>query len=156
MTQLNPNDLDALERRIDALVRPTLVLDPPPRLQADLLASVLRAADTLYAAPPVQAAAAVARPAGHAVSPLVYAVVAALVGAYLTVVGALGGALTDWSWLPVLVEQVRAAVALATGPSAGDTALRLLGAVFEQAPWLVLTPLLFLLWERDRAALQGR
>ena len=153
----HPDGWETLERRLDDLVRPSLLLEPPPAVRADLLATVLRAADAIDVAPrigPAVATAPPARPIG--LSPLTYAAVAAVIAAYLALVGVLGGVLAEWEWLPILARQLGTAVAVFTGPS-GDG---LLGAVLprlvEQAPWLALVPLLWLLWERDRAALGRR
>ncbi|MDP8923898.1 MAG: hypothetical protein M3O34_13580 [Chloroflexota bacterium] len=151
------NDWDALERRLDDLVRPRLVVEPPPRVREDLLATVLRAADVIDFAPPVDGAVVNIPPAlGAGLSPLAYAAVAAIIAAYLAFVGMIGGVLTDGGWLAILLEQLGRAAAFVTGASAdgllGTLALRLA----EQAPWLALLPVLWFLWERDRAVLDRR
>jgi hypothetical protein len=153
----SPNDRDTLERRLDELVRPSLVLEPPPAVRADLLASVLRAADALQVAPSVATTAVGTAPTlGPGLSPLTYAAVAAVIAAYLALVGVLGSVVAEWEWLPILVRELATAVGILTGPSGAGLLETVLPGLVEQAPWLVLLPLLPLLWERDRAALGRR
>ncbi len=155
MTTRPLSEWDAIERRLDDLVRPSVVVDPPPVVQADLLAAVLLAADAIYATPIVSRVAErpiVAAPA--ALSPLVYVLVAALVGTYLAVVGTVGPLFGAGEWLPVLLAQLQTAASLLAG-SSGDGLPGVLGQpLAELAPWLALAPLLWYLWDRDRAALK--
>ena len=143
---------DDLERRLDDLVRPSLVVEPPPGVHANLLATVLRAADAVPFAPPVSVTVAAPPALGAGLSPLAYAAVATVIAAYLALVGLVGTFVADWEWLPVLVRQLGAAASLVAGPSGDGLLGTVLPRVMEQAPWLALTPLLWLLWERDRAA----
>lgn len=154
MNAPHPNDWDTLERRLDDLVRPSLVVEPPPRVGEDLLATVLRAADVIDFVPPVHRAVAAAPPAlGAGLSPLAYAAVAALIAAYVAVVGVIGGFVAEWDWLPVLMQQLGTAVGVATGPGGDGLLEALLARLAEGAPWLALVPVLWFLWERDRSVL---
>lgn len=150
------DDWDALEHRLDDLVRPSLVVEPPPRFRADLLATVLRAADVTDFAPAADRAVAAPPALGTGLSPLTYAAVAALVAAYLALVGVIGGFVAEWEWLPVLVEQLGTAAGVVGGPSGDGLLGVLLPRLAEQAPWLALVPVLWFLWERDRSALGHR
>ena len=147
------NDWDALERHLDDLVRPSLVVEPSPRFQADLLATVLRAADVIDFAPAADRAVAAPPVLGTGLSPLTYAAVAALVAAYLALIGVIGSFVADSAWLPVLVEQHGTAASDETGASGDGLLAVLLPRLAEQAPWLALVPVLWFLWERDRSAL---
>lgn len=151
------NDWDALERRLDDLVRPSLVVEPPPRVREDLLATVLRAADVIDFAPSVDRAVVDVPPAlGASLSPLAYAAVAAVVAAYLALVGVIGGLLADGGWLAILLEQLGTAATFVTGASADGLLGSLVLRLAEQAPWLALLPVLWFLWDRDRAVLDRR
>ena len=151
------NYRDTLEHRLDDLVRPSLVVEPPPRVRADLLATVLRAADVIDFAPTVGRTVVADPPVqGTALSPLAYAAVAALIGAYLALVGFVGGFVAHWDWLPILVQQLGTAASFVAG-SSGDGLLGVLvPRLADQAPWLALLPVLWLLWQRDRSALGRR
>ena len=151
------NDWHSLECRLDDLVRPSLVVEPPARVRADLLATVLRAADVIDSVPTVQQPVlAAAPPLGAGLSPLAYAAVAAIIAAYLTLVGPVGGSLAEWQWLPVLVQQLGSAAGFVAGMSGEGFAGTLLPGVLERAPWLALVPLLWFLWDRDRSLLRQR
>ena len=151
------NGWDARERRLDDLVRPSLVVEPPPRAQYELLATVLRAADVIDFAPPIHRALPAAPPVlGAGLSPLAYAAVAAVIAAYLALLGLFGGFVADWAWLPVLLQQLGTAASFVTGPSADGLLGVLVPQLAEQAPWLALLPLLWFLWDRDRAVLGQR
>ena len=157
MTNPFANDRDAVERRLDDLVRPSLVVEPPPLVRADLLTTVLRAADVIDFAPPFGRTVPAAPPApGTGLSPLAYAAVAAVIAAYLALIGVLGGMLAEWDWLPILFQQLATAAGVLAGSSGDGLLGTLLPRLFEQAPWLTLVPLFWLLWERDRAALGRR
>ena len=149
-------DWETLERRLDDLVRPSLVVEPPPRLRDDLLATVLRAADVIDFAPPMGRAVTAPTAPGAGLSPLAYAAVAALIAAYLALVGVIGGLVAEWEWLPILIQQLATAASLVTGPGGDGLLGVLLTRLAEGAPWLALLPVLWFLWERDRSVLGRR
>ncbi len=150
-TARSPLD-DAAERRLDALVRPILLVEPPAEFRTSLLASVLRAADALDAERPALHVSAIPSVATSPdLSAWAYPAVAALIATYLAVIGSLGGAAVRWDWLPVLIEQLQAAASIVGGGAPGGLIIVVLQGLAEQAPWVALLPLLWLLWERDRA-----
>ena len=150
------NDWETYERRLDDLVRPSLVVEPSARVRADLLATVLRAADVIDFAPAISPPVVAAPPLGAGLSPLAYAAVAAVVASYLTLVGPVGGSLAEWQWLPVLVQQLGSAAGFVAGTSGEGFVGTLLPGMLERAPWLALVPLLWFLWDRDRSLLRQR
>ena len=137
------------ERDLDALVRPSLVVDPPADLQRSILAAVLQATAT-----PARATAVTAIPASAAQPlPLVaYLLLAAVLLAYFAAISWLQGFVGGASWLPTLVTQLLAVSELVVGRPALGEPLSLAWQLLQRAPWIALLPLGWLLWERDRAA----
>jgi hypothetical protein len=136
----------AWERDLDALVRPALVTEPPPQVQRSILAAVLQAT-AMPAVVPVPVAAA-ARPI-----PLVaYLLLAAVVVAYMAAVSWLNGFVGEAGWVPVLMTQLLSASELVVGRPAIGEPLAVVWLLVQRAPWIVLLPVAWWLWERDRAA----
>jgi len=111
---------------------------------------VLAAAPLRQAAPVhvVSAATAPARPLPLAAYLLVAAVLVAYVAAMSWVQGAFGGG----AWLSTLVAQLVAVGELLVGRPVAGEPLAVAWLVIQRAPWLVLLPVAWLLWERDRAS----
>ena len=148
------DDRPAWERDLDALVRPSLVVDPPADVQRAILAAVLQAAAPAQlpmrapaVATPIPAAAG-ARPIPLAAYLLLAAVFVAYVAALSWLQGLVGGA----GWLPTLMSQLLAVSELVVGRLPSGEPVALIWLLFQRAPWLALLPLGWLLWERDRAA----
>jgi hypothetical protein len=147
------------EAALDRVLRTSLVLDPPPDVSARILAGVLASADEMFAprqafatpeapvpmAPWASAADRTPRPlslAGYALLALVVALYAVVVGALSGIGGPAG-----------LVQQVVESVTLILG----SPAMRLLAPLAERLAqytvWLLLVPVIWYLWDSDRAAL---
>ncbi|MCC6179234.1 MAG: hypothetical protein IT305_28330 [Chloroflexi bacterium] len=150
------------EDRLDDLLRDALVVDPPPAVRASLLAAVLDASAMPAAMPlPVPLAAPLAHslaqpnvartPDAPGPSPLVYALLGALLALYLGLLTSFGGLLGDGNWLVVLAQQSVLAVGLIGG--VGNVLLTGLPGIDPEslAPWLALVPVVWFLFERDRA-----
>lgn len=142
------DDRPGWERELDALVRPSLVVDPPADVQRGILAAVLQATAAPARAPSVMAASASAGPVPFAAYVLLAAVLVAYVAALSWLQSLVGGA----SWLPTLVTQLLAVSELIVGRPAIGEPLSLAWQLLQHAPWIALLPLGWLLWERDRAA----
>ena len=144
----------AWERDLDALVRPSLLIEPPADVQASILAAVMQAAAP--ALPPVQApvyAAPSPATAGARSIPLAaYLLLAAVLVAYVATVSWLEGLFGGTGWLPTLMTQLLAASELVFGRLPSNEPAALIWLLIQRAPWLALLPLAWLLWERDRAA----
>jgi len=142
-----PNDRPAWERDLDALVRPSLVMDPPADVQQAILAAVLQAA-----APVRTPIAATPVPAARPIPLAAYLLLAAVLVAYVAAVSWFQGLVGGTGWLPVLMNQLVAVSDLVVGRPETAEPLALAWLLLQRAPWLALLPLGWLLWERDRAA----
>jgi hypothetical protein len=147
-------DPPAWERDLDALVRPSLLVDPPAHVQASILAAVLQVTAPApwpipvpVASTPIPAATD-ARPIPLAAYLLLAAVLVAYVAALSWLEGLFGGS----GWLPTLLNQLLAASELVFGRLPSNDPSAMLWLLVQRAPWLALLPLAWLLWERDRAA----
>ncbi len=148
--QLWTNGQPAWERDLDALVRPSLLIDPPADVQRSILAAVLQAtapAQTPIVAAPIPTAAD-ARPIPLAA----YLLLAAVLVGYVATLSWLQGLFGETGWLPTLVAQLLAVSELVVGRLPIGEPGALIWLLFQRAPWLALLPLGWLLWERDRAA----
>jgi len=149
-------DPPAWERDLDALVRPSLLIDPPAHVQASILAAVLQATAPapwsiqvpVSSMPSPLPTAAGARPIPLAAYLLLAAVLVAYVAALSWLEGLFGGT----GWLPTLVTQLLAASELVFGRLPSNDPSAIVWFLVQRAPWLALLPLAWLLWERDRAA----
>jgi hypothetical protein len=145
---------EATEALLDRVVRGQLVVDPPPELQAGILASVLSAVarDTLARTARARSASAVqAAPAGSAPRPLslaAYALLGLVVALYAGLVGSLGGP----EWPLVLARQGVYALSLVLSSPASWLLLELAQGLAEHAVWLAFLPIVWYLWESDRAS----
>jgi hypothetical protein len=144
------------ERRLDALIRPALVVDPPAEVQQSILATVLAVAPALIVASASVAAlrprpVAVPAAAGRPVSLVAYLLLGAALLAYVGVVSWLQGVVGGSDWLGTMARQVLAAVDLALGGAVSTDPLTLLSTLWQAAPWLAVLPVAVYLWERDRA-----
>lgn len=147
--QLWPDGQPTWERDLDALVRPSFMIDPPADVQRSILAAVLQAASPAQV-PAVAAPipAAVARPIPLTAYLLLAAVLVAYVAALSWLQSLLGGA----GWLSTLLNQLLAVSELVVGRPTSVEPQALFQLLVQHAPWLALLPLAWLLWERDRAA----
>ena len=148
--QLWLDEQPAWERDLDALVRPSLVVDPPADVQRSILAAVLQA--TAPAQAPVTAAPIPATAGARPIPLAAYLLLAAVLVAYVAAVSWLQGFFGGAGWLPTLVAQLLAVSELVVGRLPSDEPLTLIWLLFQRVPWLALLPLGWLLWERDRAA----
>jgi hypothetical protein len=147
------------EAALDRVLRTSLVLDPPPDVRARILAGVLASAGELFAPQPTLATRAAPIPAatwspvaGQASRPLSlagYALLALVVALYAVIVGALSalGGPTG------LVQQVVESVTLILGSPAMRLVPPLAERLAQYSAWLLLVPVVWYLWESDRAAL---
>jgi hypothetical protein len=159
------------EADLDALVRPSLVTAPPDHVQQAILAAVLQATAMPAAVPVLPSplpwypgpASAVPTPAIHPGAmpepvearpiPLAaYALLAAVLVAYVAAISWLNGVIGESGWVTTLVAQLLSVADLLVGRPASDRPLALAWQIVQQAPWLVLLPLAWALWERDRAS----
>ena len=144
------DDRPRWERDLDALVRPTLVVDPPADVQRSILRAVLQA--TVPAQTPVLAMPPPATTGARSVPLAAYLLLAALLVAYAAALSWLEGLFGGTVWLPTLVNQLLAVSELVFGRPPSGEPLTLVWLLVQRAPWLALLPLAWLLWERDRAA----
>lgn len=162
-------------RDLDALVRPTLVAEPPVDVQSAILAAVLQATAgpvlplpaPAYQLPmpglpmpglpmpgvptsemPVPAGSSLSGP----VSLAAYLLLAAVLVAYAATLSWLSAAVGDGGWLSTLATQLLAVSNVVVGRPMVNEPLELLWQLLQQAPWLLLLPLAWPLWERDRAS----
>lgn len=142
---------DLRNPRLDDLLRPALVLDPPPAVQQSILAAVLQSA-----APEAAVPRAVASVSSRMVSPAAYLLLGAALLAYVALVSWLQGLLGGASWLATMARQILVAADILLGVSWPLDPLALTSAVLQWAPWLALLPVVIFLWERDRAPSQAR
>lgn len=155
----------AWEPDLDSLLAPALLAAPPADVQRAILAAALAAAPppglpAREAAPAV--AGAVAAPAARPLPLAAYVLVAAVLVAYVAALSWLQGALGGGGWLATLIAQVVTASELLAGRSVVGEPLALVGQplalgwlALQRAPWLVLLPLAWFLWQRDRSALRA-
>jgi hypothetical protein len=152
------DDRPAWERDLDALVRPSLVTDPPPAVQQAILAAVLQAAAPAPVPTPVLTPLPVLTPpvpdaAGARPIPLAaYLLLAAVLVAYVAAVSWLQGLVGGTGWLPAMLNQLLTVSELVVGRPETTEPMALAWLLLQRAPWLALLPLGWLLWERDRAA----
>jgi len=153
------------EEELDALVRPALLMEPPDAVQQAILAAVLQATALPAAVPlapsalpwyptPVMPPGTLPESAEDArpIPLAAYALLAAVLVAYVAALSWLNGVLGESGWLTTLVAQLLSVAELVVGrPDAGQP-LALAWQILQQAPWLVLLPLAWALWERDRAS----
>jgi len=145
------------DSRLDALLRSALVVEPPPEVQRTILAAVLQAAELPAAMPVAARQVAEGRPPAPAaavstISPLAYLLLGAVLLAYVGLVSWLQGALGDAGWLSTLARQLAVAADLLIGQPLAREPGAIVILVLQAAPWLLLLPLAWLLWERDRAS----
>jgi hypothetical protein len=141
------------ERQLDALVRPSFVVAPPPDVQRSILAAVLQAA--AEAPRPVVGITPVVVPSdtlGRPISLAAYLLLAVVLSAYVAALAWLQGLLGGAGWLPTLISRLLVASEVVFGPLPAGDPMALTWLVLQAAPGLVLLPLAWLLWERDRAA----
>jgi hypothetical protein len=166
-----PDRPPSWEADLDALLKPSLVTAPPDHVQQAILAAVLQAT-AMPVVVPVAPSALPWNPAptavhptpmvppGHAPEPAearpiplaAYALLAAVLVAYIAAISWLNGVIEGGGWLTTLVAQLLTVVDLLVGRPSRDEPLALVWQIFQQAPWLVLLPLGWALWERDRAS----
>ena len=155
-----PDGPPAWERDLDALVSPALLTEPPAAVQQAILAAVLAAAAPMPArvavavpATPAYAPARMAPPASPRPLPLAaYLLVAAVLVAYVTAMSWVQGAFGGGAWLSTLFAQLLAVSELVVGRPAVGEPLTVAWLALQRAPWLLLLPIGWLLWERDRAS----
>jgi hypothetical protein len=152
-----PGGSPAWERDLDALVSPVLLTEPPAAVQQAILAAVLAAAapapvPIMAAVPatPLYAPAQVAPP--RPLSMAAYLLVAAVLVAYVAAMSWVQGAFGGGAWLATLFAQLLAVSELVVGRPAVGEPLTVAWLLLQRAPWLLLLPIGWLLWERDRAS----
>ena len=142
----------AWEHDLDALVRPSFLVAPPPDVQQAILAAVLQAAVEAPRPAPVPVPASALAPAGRPVSFGAYLLLAAVLVAYAATLSWMQSLLGGDGWLTTLTAQLLAASEAIFGPLPIAEPLALTWLILERAPWLALLPLAWLLWERDQAS----
>jgi hypothetical protein len=153
-----PGGAPAWERDLDALVSPVLLTEPPAAVQQAIMAAVLAAAAPVPAAAaapamPAYAPAQVAQPAPARPLPMAaYVLVAAVLFAYFAAMSWVHGAFGGGAWLATLFSQLLAVTELVVGRPSVNEPLSLAWLLLQRAPWLLLLPIGWLLWERDRAS----
>ena len=139
------------EHDLDALLRPSFIVAPPPEAQQAILAAVLQAT----AQRPMVMPAAEPLPVETSSRPVplvAYLLLAAVLVAYAAALSWAQSIVDTGTWLPTLTAQILAASESVLGPLPLNEPLTLTWIVLQRAPWLALLPLAVLLWERDRAS----
>jgi hypothetical protein len=139
------------EHDLDALLRPSFIVAPPPEAQQVILAAVLQAAAQM----PISTAAAEPLPVETSSRPVplvAYLLLAAVLVAYAAALSWAQSVFDAGTWLPTLTAQILTATESVLGPLPLNEPLTLTWIVLQRAPWLALLPLAVLLWERDRAS----
>ena len=147
---------DAWEREpwvqeLDELVRPSLVMAPPPEVQQSILAAVLLATAPQPVAVP-GAVPTAAADSGRSVPLAAYVLLAGVLVAYVAGVSWLEGLFGNVTWVSILVQQLMAATEQAVGRPSTAEPMTLVWELFLRAPWVALLPVVWLLWDRDRAS----
>jgi hypothetical protein len=140
----------AWERQLDTLVRPSFLMAPPPEVQQSILAAVLQAAAEMPR--PAVVDVAPVPVAARPISPAAYLLLAAVLVAYVAALSWVQGLLGGAGWLPTLIAQLLVATEVVFGPLPAGDPMALTWLLLQSAPGLVLLPLAWLLWQRDRAA----
>ena len=133
---------------LDDLLRPALLVEPPARVQQAILAAVLRAAPPTP--PPLVLAAAT-----RSISPMSYLLLGAVLLAYAGVLSWLQSVIGETGWLTTLFWQLTLVFDLVVGQTLAAEPLTLAWTLVQAAPWLLLLPLAWFLWDRDRAAIKA-
>lgn len=139
------------EQDLDALLRPSFIVAPPPDAQQAILAAVLQAA----AQTPISMPATQPIPVENVSRPvplIAYVLLAAVLVAYAAALSWAQSIVDAGTWLPTLTAQIVAASESVLGPLPLNEPLTLTWVILQRAPWLALLPLAALLWERDRAS----
>jgi hypothetical protein len=139
------------EHDLDALLRSSFIVAPPPDAQRAILAAVLQAAAQMPIAGPAEQPAP-AEATGRPVPLVAYLLLAAVLVAYAAALSWAQSIFDAGGWLPTLTAQLVAASESVLGPLPLNEPLTLTWIVLQRAPWLALLPLAVLLWERDRAS----
>ncbi len=155
------DDQDARNPRLDDLLRPVFVVEPPPGIQRSILAAVLMAVEPTVAAPSAATQRSAPRPiavpiSSRTISPVAYLLLGAVLLAYAGLVSWLHGVMGGPDWVSTMIRQLLVAVDLLAGQSLSTEPLALAGLLIQVAPWLLLLPLAWLLWDRDRASAGAR
>jgi hypothetical protein len=151
------DDQDLLNPRLDDLLRPVFVVEPPARVQQNILSAVLMAVEPTVvvasAAPWRSEPRPIAVPIpGQTISPVAYLLLGAVLLAYAGLVSWIHGAMGGPDWFSTMVHQLLVAGGLLVGQSLSAEPLAVAGMLVQMAPWLLLLPLAWLLWDRDRAS----
>jgi hypothetical protein len=133
------------EPRLAARLRPALLVEPPVHVQRAILAAVLLAARQRPAVLPLPVPA-------RTISPLAYLLLGAVLLAYAGVVSWLNGLVGSTGWLTTLLRQLAVAADVLIGQPLSAEPITLAWMLVQAAPWLLLLPLGWFLWERDRSA----
>jgi hypothetical protein len=155
------DDQNLREPHLDALLRPALLIEPPAAVQQSILAAVLRAAQSPLVVPlatiPANAARSIASPVpARTISPLAYLLLGAVLLAYAGLLSWIHGFVGGTDWISPMVRQLLVVLDLLGGQSLSAEPLALAGLLIQVAPWLLLLPLAWLLWDRDRTSVRAR
>jgi hypothetical protein len=150
-------DQDLLNSRLDELLRPAFVVEPPSAVQQSILAAVLLAAESPVTVPVATRQASQSYPSvaplpARTVSPLAYLLLAAVLLAYAGLLSWIHGFIGGTDWVNTMVRQVLVAADLVAGQPLSTEPFALAGLLLQAAPWLLLLPLAWLLWDRDHAS----
>ena len=132
---------------LDALVRPTFLVEPPADMQRSVLAAVLLAVTPQPA--PVRVAVT-AEPAGRPIPLAAYVLLAGVLVMYVAGLSWLQGMFGNVTWVAILGQQLLAVAEQVFGRPSTAEPLALVWQLILRAPWLILLPVGWLLWDRDR------
>jgi hypothetical protein len=154
------DEQDLHDPHLDALLRPVLLVEPPPAVQQRILATVLRATAAPVAVPIATNQANATQPnvaaPDRTVSLLTYLLLGAVLVAYAALLPWIQSAMGGIDWVSTMVRQLLVAVDLLVGQPLPTEPLALAGVLVKVAPWLLLAPLAWLLWDRDRTSAEAR
>lgn len=148
-SEREPWESEAWVGELDALVRPTLLVTPPADVQSSILAAVLLAATPQPTPVPVAVAA---ESASRPIPLAAYVLLAGVLVMYVAGLSWLQGLFGNVTWVAILGQQLLTVAEQIVGRPSTTEPLALVWQLILRAPWLVLLPVGWLLWDRDRAA----
>jgi hypothetical protein len=161
MMDTSLGDQELRDPALDALLRPVLVCEPAAAVQQQILAAVLLAATQVPGAQRAAFQQSEPQPASpltpaRTISAVTYLVLGAVLLAYFGLVAWIQGAIGGVDWLQVMGRQLFMAADLVFGPSLLTEPFAATSLLVQLAPWMLLLPLAWLLWQRYHAAPEAR
>lgn len=142
-----PWEREAWVQELDALVGPSLVVEPPADVQRSILAAVLLAASPQPAPVPIPV---ISEPNVRSLPLAAYVLLAGILVMYIAGLSWFQGAFGNVTWVAILGQQLLAGTEQVVGRPPATEPLALVWQLFARAPWLILLPVGWLLWDRDR------